>query len=151
MMKFKSLTDHKVVDVVPYIKDILDKKPNTTIYIGTDSQTIGNQTIYATVIVLHYYKKGAHVLYNKEKMKVVRDSFDRLWREVDKSITIAQYLSQECGIPVKYIDLDYNNDPKWYSNTVLRAAIGYVESMGYEPRYKPLSTYAARVADSILR
>ena len=44
------------------------------------------------------------------------------------------------------IDLDYNEDPKYPSNKLVKAAVGYVESLGYKAKTKPgllLATYAA--------
>jgi predicted RNase H-related nuclease YkuK (DUF458 family) len=45
--------------------------------------------------------------------------------------------------------LDLNPDPKYKSNQLLRAALGYVESMGYIPRCKPNAMCASYVADAL--
>jgi predicted RNase H-related nuclease YkuK (DUF458 family) len=146
--RFKRLADHQYVDLVPYLESKMTD--DVKIYIGADSQNIGEKTHYATVIVLHYGNSGGHVLYNKEAVPRVRDSFARLWKEVEYSIEVAMYLSDQ-GLPrATYIDLDLNPDPRYQSNTVLRAAMGYVESLGFKPRIKPNAAAASCCADHLL-
>jgi predicted RNase H-related nuclease YkuK (DUF458 family) len=55
------------------------------------------------------------------------------------------------GLFIKNIDLDFNEDPKYQSNTILRSAVGYVEASGYEARWKPHDAYSVRVADQICK
>lgn len=146
--RFKRLADHQYVDLVPYLESKMTD--DVKIYIGADSQNVGEKTHYATVIVLHYGNSGGHVLYNKEVVPRVRDSFARLWKEVEDSIEVAMYLSDQ-GLPrATYIDLDLNPDPRYQSNTVLRAAMGYVESLGFKPRIKPNAAAASCCADHLL-
>jgi predicted RNase H-related nuclease YkuK (DUF458 family) len=149
--KFKSLTDSKPVDLVPYLKEKLAEAEDINIYIGCDSQNHGNNTIYASVIVLHYGTRGGHVLYSREKVSRIRDSFTRLWKEVETSLEVAQFLTENGIQRAKYIDIDLNPDPKFRSNQVLRAALGYVESMGYEARCKPYAISASYVADKLCK
>ena len=146
--RFKRLADHRYVDLVPYMLNRITD--DVKIYIGADSQNIGEKTHYATVIVLHYGNSGGHVLYNKQIVPRVHDSFIRLWKEVEDSIEVALYLSDQ-GLPrATYIDLDLNPDPRYQSNTVLRAAMGYVESLGFKPRIKPNAAAASCCADHLL-
>jgi len=146
--KFKRLADHKSVDLIPYLKEKM--ADNVKIYIGADSQNIADTTVYATVIVLHYGNSGGHVLYYKESFPRIKNQFNRLWREVEDSLEVAMYLLDN-GIPrATYIDLDLNPDPKYNSNTVLRAALGYVESMGFTARIKPNAAAASCCADHLL-
>jgi predicted RNase H-related nuclease YkuK (DUF458 family) len=146
---FRRLGNHQEVDLIPYVTAALQESNDIKIYIGSDSQTVGNYTIYATVIVLHYGNNGAHVLYSKERVNKVRDTFARLWNEVERSMEVAEYMHNN-GLPrADYIDLDFNPDPKYRSNMVLRSAVGYVESMGYTPRTKPMAPAASYCADAI--
>lgn len=147
--KFKRLSDHKEVDLIPLLKTLVTGVSDVKIYIGTDSQTSGAHTNYATVIVLHWGNRGANVFYLKEHLPRITDMFKRLWDEVERSIQVAEFLFEN-GLPrATSIDLDYNPDPKYNSNTVLRSAVGYVESMGYEARVKPESIIASSCADVI--
>jgi predicted RNase H-related nuclease YkuK (DUF458 family) len=146
---YKRLGDHRKVDLIPYIKECIGDRNDVKLYVGTDSQNMGTHTQYATVVVLHFGNSGGHVLYSKERLPIVRDSFTRLWREVELSLGIAEHML-EGGLPrVDYIDLDFNPDPKYRSNAVLRSALGYVESMGYSARCKPNAPMASSVADAI--
>jgi predicted RNase H-related nuclease YkuK (DUF458 family) len=147
---FKSLGNNKVVDLVPYLKEKLKEREDISIYIGTDSQNVVDKTIYACVIVLHYGRNGGHVIYTKQKFDKISDRFTKLWKEVEISIEVAQFLDLH-GIHATYIDIDLNPDPKYKSNTVLRSAIGLVESMGYDARCKPSAIAASYCADRLCK
>jgi predicted RNase H-related nuclease YkuK (DUF458 family) len=149
--KFRSLTNGHEVDLIPYLKMKLAESDNIKIYVGSDSQNIGNKTIYAMVIVLHYGNNGGHVIYSKKYVDRIRDRFVRLWKEVEDSIQLAKYLEDNGIQKPDFVDLDFNPDPKFQSNTVLRSALGYVESMGYKPRCKPYAVSATYVADKICK
>ena len=111
-MIFKKLSDHKKIDVGEYVTNYLFENPGTDLYVGCDSQNTKNFTIYATVVVLHKNNKGGHVLYCKESVPKILNNFSKLWGEVDRSIILASKLNHEFGIPIKYVDLDLNPDPK---------------------------------------
>jgi len=154
-LQFKSLGTHKVVtDIYSYVTDILSRKPDTKLYVGTDSQNSRRLTTYATVIVLHYNEndsgKGGHVLYSKEQLPKMRDRYARLWGEVERSVEVSNML-KDLGLTVKNIDLDFNEDPRFNSNTILRSAVGYVEASGFEARWKPHNAFSVRVADQICK
>ena len=149
-LKFKSLSNRKSIDLVEYVKEYLVANPNIDIYVGCDSQLHGDVTDYGIVVVLHKGKSGGHVLYASLQRERIRDKFTRLWQEVEYSISTANAL-RDAGITVKYLDLDLNPDPRWGSNSVLRAAMGYVESMGYTPRCKPFAISASYAADKICK
>lgn len=147
---FRSLSNEKVVDLIPYIKARLAESDNISIYIGCDSQNTGAKTIYAAVIVLHYGNNGGHVLYSRTKFDRIKDRFTKLWKEVEISMEVAEHLKSH-GIVAKYIDIDLNPDPRYSSNTVLRAAMGFVESLGYTARVKPYAVSASYVADKLCK
>jgi predicted RNase H-related nuclease YkuK (DUF458 family) len=154
-LQFKSLGSHEVIhDLFGYIKNIIDTKPETKLYVGTDSQNGRRNTIYATVIVMHINEndsgKGGHVLYSKESLPKMRDRFARLWGEVERSVEVSNML-RDGGLIIKNIDLDFNEDPRYNSNTVLRSAVGYVEASGYIARWKPHDAFSVRVADQICK
>ena len=77
--------------------------------------------------------------------------YERLWREVELSVETAQQrMSVDIQKP-EYIDIDLNPDPKYQSNTLLRAAVGLIESLGLKARYKTLSPWSISIADSICK
>jgi predicted RNase H-related nuclease YkuK (DUF458 family) len=149
---FRKLGDHSRVDVIgDYIKEQVDSQPDVKIYVGSDSHNTVTETRLATVIVIHYGNSGAHVLYSKTSIPKIKDRFSRLWLEVTSSVEVARFLTNECGIEVAYVDLDLNDDPRYKSNAVLRAALGYTESQGFKARWKPFSPLSVSIADSICR
>lgn len=150
-MDFKRLSDHQIVDVGDYVMNYLIDHPGTDIYVGCDSQNTKDRTVYATVVVLHKNSKGGHVLYVRESVPKILNNFNKLWGEVDRSVKLATELNHEFNLPVKYVDLDLNPDPKYRSSQVLRAAVGFVESMGFTPRVKPNELWAISAADSICK
>ena len=134
-----------------YVKKYLDQHKgfDVKIYLGCDSQTKGNQTIYATTVVFHVATSGCHVIYKKETMPVIKDMWTRLWKEAEKSVDVAVYL-RERGIEIDTVDLDYNIDPKYGSNKLVSAAVGYVESLGFKARCKPELLPGCYAADGIV-
>jgi predicted RNase H-related nuclease YkuK (DUF458 family) len=150
-MKFKSLTNREEINLVEYIKEYFIKYPNTEILIGCDSQNYIDKTIYAIVVALYKPKGGAHLLFNKEITVLEKTRPIRLMNEVWKSIEVAELLKKS-GLPkVKYIDIDINPDKKYKSNEVLRSAVGLVEGMGYNVRYKTLGALVTHAADSLVK
>lgn len=151
-MEYKKMDNTVIKDVAEYLKTSLAAMPYSKIYVGTDSQNKDDYTIYATAIVIHWHgDKGGHVIYTKDKVPRIRDRFEKLWGEVQRSVDIANYLKYDCNIPIEYIDLDLNANVKWDSNKVLKPAIGYLDSLGYKARFKPGPAYACRVADVLCR
>lgn len=157
---FKSLTNRRAVDLIPYVQKFLLENSNTEIFIGCDSQNHRGSTSYATVIVLHNKGRGGHVLYTEDitpKIQMGRQTpkseleFQRLWSEVERSIEVAEYLKANGIKKPTFIDIDLNPDPQFKSNQALRAALGYVESMGYIVRCKPDAVSATYVADKICK
>ena len=147
---FKRAADGKWVDLIQYTKKIIADNPECEIYIGCDSQNVDCKTVYATVVVFRYGRNGAHVIYFKDEVNRLTDLWTKLWGEVQRTIDLAIYL-RECNIEVSRIDLDYNKNPKFKSNIILKAAVGYVESMGYKYANKPDMLPSIRVANKLCR
>ena len=150
-MRFKKLTGFPEFELNSYVKQYMEdhRDYDVKIYLGCDSQTKGDQTIYATTVVFHVAATGCHVIYKKETMPVIRDMWTRLWKEAEKSVEVAVY-SREYGIEIDTIDLDYNIDPKYGSNKLVSAAVGYVESLGFKARCKPELLPGCYAADGIV-
>ena len=150
-MEYKRLHDSVKVDLVSYIEEWLELKPNVEILIGCDSQNFSDKTIYAIVVALYDTGKGAHVLYNRWKSQREPTRNVRLLNEVWYAVEVAEHL-KNAGLPkVKWIDIDINPDPKFKSNEVLRQAVGLVEGMGYSVRYKTLGPIATYAADHLVK
>ena len=152
-MTFKKFSGEKLENVSDYVKEYVaeHKGIDIEIMIGTDSQNKGRKTTYSTVIVLYTPGHGGHCIFRrwttpKETVRQVR-----LLKEVEESINIANELT-EAGCPKpKYIDIDINPNPKYKSNEVYTTAKGWVESMGYEVRFKTIAPLVTSAADWLVR
>ena len=150
-MKYKKLYGKEELELVPYVKDYLESNEGVEILIGCDSQNQGEKTTYAIVVALYRNGKGAHVLYKKWKTEREYTRSIRLLNEVWYAVDTAEEM-REAGIPKpKWIDIDLNPDPRFKSNEVFRQAVGLVEGMGYEVRYKSLGPIATYAADHLVK
>ena len=149
-MKFYKLTDPVGFELAEYVKEYLKRheRHDVKIYLGCDSQN-KQMTTYATTIVFHVESAGCHVIYKKGRVDKINDMWTRLWGEVERSVEVALYL-RENGIEINTIDLDYNIDPSHESNKLVKAAVGYVESLGIKARVKPDLLPAVYAADDIV-
>lgn len=136
------------VDLKSYLISFLQDNPDCQLHVGCDSQNYSNNTIYVTTVVLRWPRRGAHVLYYKEKHPRIRDLWTRLWGEIERSVNVAQFIENDCGLSVHQVDMDFNEDPEFPSNKILKAASGYVNSLGFMGKAKPnllMATWAANV------
>jgi hypothetical protein len=150
---FKKFTGEKLTNVADYVKNyIAEHKPtDIEIMIGTDSQNKGRSTTYSTVVALYTPGHGAHCIFKRWKTPKERIRQTRLLKEVEESLNVANELV-EAGCPKpKYIDIDINPNPKYKSNEVYTTAKGWVESMGYEVRFKTLAPVVTAAADWLVR
>lgn len=150
-MEFRTLRNRKQIDLVEYVKQYIHENPQVEILIGCDSQNHIDSTVYATVVALYKPQAGAHLLFCKEVTPVERTRQVRLMNEVWKSIEVAELLRLADLPRAKYIDIDLNPDKRYKSNEVLRAAVGLVEGMGYNVRYKTLGALVTTAADALVK
>ncbi len=146
--RFLVMGRSKEVDLHTYARQVLKDEPDCEVHIGSDSQNLGERTTYVTTVVFRFPGRGAHVVYCRERIPVIRDMWTKLWGELERSIELADFFKDELGIKVTQIDLDYNTDPQYPSNKVLNAASGYVQSLGYNAKAKPdllMAVWAANV------
>ncbi|MDR9398780.1 ribonuclease H-like YkuK family protein [Salibacter sp.] len=147
-MRFKMMQTKREVELKSYLLSFLADKRDYTIHVGCDSQNFSSKTVYVTTVVVRFQNRGAHVLYKKEVVPKIIDMWTRLWAEIERSVELATYLEEDCGIEVSQVDMDFNEDPQFPSNKVLKAASGYVSSMGFIVKAKPnllMATWAANV------
>ena len=147
--KFRTC-DGNYVDVVSHTLKILKKHPNAKIYIGTDSQNVKRKTNYVCVIAYRYGNKGVHYIYNKIKIPRIKDRFQRLFKETEISIEIAQWFTQQISVDIT-IDLDYNISPQHESYLALNASMGWVGSLGFKVSPKGNEQVAVKAADYHVR
>ena len=150
-MVFKKLQSKEEIELVSYIKEYMELHNDAEILIGCDSQNSRSKTIYAIVVALYRKGKGGHVLYKKWTTERERVRSIRLLSEVWFAIETAEYLKENGVKKPKWIDVDLNPDPRYKSNEVFRQAVGMVEGMGYECRYKTLGPIATYCADHLVK
>ncbi len=149
--KYRKMESGEQVMLDAYLPSFLKKHPTVELIVGCDSHSFNNHTIYVTTLVFRYKQSGAHVVYNKEKVPRINDLFSRLWSEMERSASLALYLREDLGVDISQIDLDYNDDPKYASFKVRQAAMGYIESLGFNPKTKPTLLPAKGAANFLCR
>lgn len=148
-------------DLIEYTKKFLGNNSHydVHIYVGCDSQNIRKSrwTGYVTCVAFHigtndageFYGHGVHLIYKTEKYKKINDNWTRLWKEVEKSMDVAEQLRQ-AGILIHQVDLDFNQDELHDSNRLVSAGVGLFKGLGYKVASKPDDLIAARAADHII-
>jgi predicted RNase H-related nuclease YkuK (DUF458 family) len=132
------------------LQEMLDKKLTTRYRIGCDSLNLKNKTVYITTIVgFHPNNRGAFIYYIKETVPLIRDTYKRLWMEVEKSIAFASRVKSDHNIQVEAIDFDLNSKEKHISSRFASSAISYANSCGFEAFCKPDTLLAVYAADYI--
>jgi predicted RNase H-related nuclease YkuK (DUF458 family) len=153
-MIWRKLGTGEKIHLIGYLHAWLEKNEEHKLYIGCDSHNSGNRTKFAVAIVLHNQTKGGHVIYSKleiQKIGSKNSSYERLWKEVELSVETAQELIDNGIQKPDYIDIDLNPDPRYRSNDLLRSAVGLVESLGIEARYKTMSNWSIAIADTLCK
>lgn len=91
---FKKLGGSVIEDLGQYLREYLAEYPDTSVYVGTDSQTAGAWTRFVTVVALYdeIRKDGVHYVFTKTTEKREKDTFSRMWKEVEMSMEVAEYL-----------------------------------------------------------
>lgn len=163
MKEWRTLTDKSTLfDAVQYTKKFLADNSDTDvrIYVGCDSQNIKRKpwSGYITAIAFHtgtkdgndFYGTGVHIIYKADKCKKIRDTWTKLWKEVEKTMEIAEAL-RDASILVYQIDLDFNQDEGHDSNRLVAAGEGLFRGLGYNVKSKPDDLLASRAADHIIK
>ncbi len=144
MIKFLKIDGQKI-DPLKYTLNIIKKYPDVKIHVGTDSHSINDNTRYITAIAYRFNQSGVHYIYSKSNFPKIIDKWERLWKETELSIEIAQILdNKEINLE---IDMDYNSDEKYYSNKLVSVAKGWANSLGFKVNIKPFNQIATSAAD----
>ena len=180
--KFKKFGGEQIADVGKYIREYLKTYPQTSVYVGTDSVAKRGKVTYATVIALYdeIRKDGVHYIFKRDKEVGKLDVFSRMWREVEKSLEVADYLEVELDGHLKrytmedlmvmknptggyykvnqnkLVTIDIDISPtsgggKNKSYVAYEAAKGTVVGQGYRERFKPHCWAANCCADLVAK
>ena len=120
--------------------------------IGTDSQVKGQETEFATVIVLLREGHGGFMFIHNEKTFYKYSIKERMLVEVAKSIETAYEL---CNLFTTYhvdmeVHADINTNPHFKSNEALREAMGYILGMGFAFKAKPEAFASSCCANKVV-
>lgn len=120
--------------------------------IGTDSQVIGEEVHFATVIVFLREKRGGFMFISNEKSIRKMTLRERMILEVGRSVEVAYALCQLLDLYDVALEVhaDINTDPAFESNTALKEAMGYILSMGFVFKAKPEAFASSSCADKVI-
>lgn len=180
--RFKKFGGEEIPDVGEYLREYLSKYPQTSVYVGTDSMSKRGKVSYATCISCydHERKDGVHYIFKRDSELGKLDVFSRMWREMEKSVEVAEYLEAELEGHLKrfsiedlmvmrnpaggywkvnqdklcHIHVDINPEDgggKNRSHVAFEAAKGYLTGLGYRASFKPDSWAATCAADLLCK
>ena len=120
--------------------------------IGTDSQVIGEDVHFATVIVFLREKRGGFMFISNHKTERKMTLRERMILEVGRSVEVAYALCELLDLYDIELEVhaDINTDPSFESNTALKEAMGYILSMGFVFKAKPDAFASSSCADKFV-
>lgn len=126
------------------------------VIVATDSQQIGKETEYVTVVTVHRPSKGGRVFYCRERVPRIRDLHQRLWKEAWMSTELAMELTTAPdigGVNIKVIEIhiDANIDKKFKSSKYVEELVGLVVGQGFSAIVKPDAWAASHAADHVVK
>lgn len=157
MEGWKLFGGKEIKDVGKYVKDFVKENPEVELAIGTDARRHKHKTVYASAICFRFPSKGVHIIYRKEKIPYNRDKtweqqlFPKLWKEVEMSKELADYLKEQVPNVNFEVHLDLNPDEVRKSNIAHDSGVGYILGSGYDVKTKSDSWAATYAADLISR
>ncbi len=124
-----------VLNYKSYVHSWIQEHPKSELHIGCDSKVKPNGVKYSVSICMRNIGNGVHEIYATEFINDKTDNYTRLWREVNMAVELARELDD---LAAKiHIHVDLNQDPKYFSNRLYEASVGFISSLGYEAIAKP--------------
>ena len=146
MIKIFRKIDCTKVEIIKHTSDMLEYCPYSEIHVGADSQNSAIFTKYSVVIAYRFGSRGVHYVFNSFKVDRIDDKFTRLLKEAEYSIEIAQWIKEKINVDIQ-IDLDYNQNDKYFSSKLIPMTKGWANSLGFKVNLKPNNQVATRAAD----
>ena len=124
--RFKKFGGDHIPDIVEYLKENIEKNPSLTISVGCDSIQKRRKTMYAITLMIYDtdIRNGAHVIFFRENLTKLRDNFERLQKEAEFALEVANYLHDELSPFYRRQDLT-NSELKRYKYHLLRSSGQY--------------------------
>lgn len=135
------------------IKDfVFNSSDHSLVYVGCDSKDYRSHVDFVTVVCVHIDgRHGSKVFIDKKRIKKRLYLHDRLWQEVILTGEAATKVREFIGKRFLETHVDLNPNRKYKSNTVLKEALSYLTSMGFNVKEKPDAHSASYAADHYLR
>ena len=149
-VQYRKLDGTTIENPSAYVLSYLRAHPAATLSVGSDSQNIGGQTIYVTVIAFRHLGKGVHYIYHKRREPLINDMIARLFKEAQDSIETAEYLRDNSVEVPLTIDVDYNEDEQFASHRLIPMVKGWILGLGYTMNTKQNIQIASIAADHLL-
>ena len=94
-MRFKKFGGQSIPNLIEYLSGILEKDPELCISIGCDSKQLRNKTVYANTVVLYKASTMGHIIFYREFVPKIVDTFTRLYTEAEYLHTLGTFLHSE--------------------------------------------------------
>jgi len=146
-----------IPNVTQYIKDYINSfEWIYEIWIGTDAQKMRrrNTVLFSSVICIYKQGMGGHIIHSKHKRTDIKNKYDKLKKEVEYSLKIAEYLNENGVLilpEVFTVHIDVSPNVGDDSNKIYNEMIGWVKGMGYNCEAKPGAPAASHAADHIVK
>lgn len=148
MDKYFRTEEGERVNIVEHTLQQIEKWPNLTIRIGTDSQNYSGITRYVTAIVYRYGHRGAHYIFFKEEVPRIRSEWNRLYDEGIRTVQAAELITSEIPIAVEALEFDYNDNKKTLSSQLVQVFKNWGD---FKAAFKSGDMLACKAADHICR
>lgn len=95
--KFKKFGGEFIPDIIDYLREYLSMNDKITISVGCDSIQRRRKTVYAITIMLYDsdIRNGAHLVFYRENFSKVRNHYERLQKEAELALDVANFLNEE--------------------------------------------------------
>lgn len=152
--KIESIYD----ELARVFSETYDKDYDCLVYVGCDSQNLGSKTSFVQVVAVHILRDtgrgdGGRVYYIRHLERRYKSRRERLLREAELSISLAQKINPVCeehGIDFE-VHADVHSSPgkngENKSHEVHDAVHGWISGMGFRCVTKPGAFVASIVAD----
>lgn len=95
--RFKKFGGDFIPDIIEYLKKFIEGDEYVTISVGCDSIQRRRKTIYALTIMLYNndIRNGSHVIFYRENVSKIRNHYERLQKESEFALEVAEFLNNE--------------------------------------------------------
>ena len=136
-------------EIIRFMK--ADETRKYKIIIGTDSKDIGDgEADFVSAIVIHRVGNGGRYFWRRLEQTNLHTLRDRIWQEVIASLDIAKdFLTLMKNYQMPDFDFEVHIDVGTNGQTheLIQELVGFVRANNLEPKIKPDSYAATKVAD----